>query len=105
MFKNKEGKIRSGWKIAALMASAYGIILILSMILGIVMAGYLMASGDLTINMNISALNFSDYGKQITKSITLWSMFIQDIILILVPIITWKFIMKRKLSDMGLKPN
>lgn len=98
MFKNKDGKVRSGWKIAGVTAAFVGISGVISLIIGIFVSAYLYQSG----NFNLNTMQFTDNGKIIMNNLTLISLFVQEIIMIITPIIAWKFIMKRPLSNMGL---
>lgn len=104
MFKNKEGKVRSGWKIAAVLAIFYGSMLVLSIIIGIVVSGILMASGDLQAGATAFSYTYTERGQKIMQNINLIMMFLQEIITIILPILAWKITTKRKLSDMGFTP-
>jgi membrane protease YdiL (CAAX protease family) len=101
MFKNKEGKVRSGWKIAIVMAIFYGCVMVVSMVVGVVVSGILMASGDLQAGANAFSYTYSERGQRIMENVNMIMMFIQEIITILLPILAWKISTKRKLSDMG----
>jgi len=98
MFKNREGKVRSGWKIAAMLGSAIGMTILFSIIVRIAASVILMTNGDL----NIQTMEYTEHGNQILANVNLIMMFFQDIVMILTAIIAWKFIMKRPLSNMGL---
>ena len=100
MFKNKEGKVRSGWKIALVMAVCLAITTIFSLVIAGPTTFILIAKGDL----DVSTMVYTERGQQIMNQINTVMMFIQEIVFILTPVIAWKFIMKRNLSDMGLTP-
>jgi membrane protease YdiL (CAAX protease family) len=104
MFKNKEGKVRSGWKIAIVMAIFYGSIMVVSMLVGVLVSGILMASGDLQAGANAFSYTYTERGQKIMENINMIMMFIQEIITIVLPILAWKISTKRKLSDMGFTP-
>ncbi len=104
MFKNKEGKVRSGWKIAAVLAIFYGSMMVLSILVGILVSGILMATGDLQAGVNAFSYSYTERGQKIMQNINLVMMFIQEVITILLPILAWKITTKRKLSDMGFTP-
>ena len=104
MFKNKEGKVRSGWKIAAVLGIFYGSMMILSMIIGMVISGILLASGDLQAGANAFSYTYTERGQKIMENINLVMMFVQQVITILLPILAWRITAKRKLSDMGFTP-
>lgn len=100
MFKNKEGKVRSGWKISAVTVVIYAIIMFLGIVAGIVVGIFLISSGD----FSYSTMEYSEYGKTIMNNLNLILMFVQELVFIFTPIIAWKFIMKRPLSNMGIRP-
>jgi len=98
MFKNREGKIRSGWKIAGVTGVFLGIVGILSVVIGIIAAGFLLLGGEL----DLHTMEFTKNGKRIMDNVTIIAMFLQEVVMIITPIIAWKYIMKRPLSNMGL---
>lgn len=100
MFKNKNGQIRSGWKIAFMMGAFLAILTIISSVIMLLVTVTLTSKGDL----DISTLTYTPHGKQVLKTAGMLMMFLQEIIMILTPVIAWKFIMKRPLSNMGLTP-
>lgn len=100
MFKNKYGKVRSGWKIAAITAVILGIIMIISIIIGIIMVVILLSRGDL----NLATMELSAAGKKLVNDLNPIIMFFSELIMIFTPIIAWKFVMKRPLREMGLGP-
>lgn len=104
MFKNREGKVRSGWKIAAVLAIFYGSILLLSIIVGMIVSVILMASGDLQAGATAYSYTYTERGQKIMENISMVMMFIQETITIILPILAWKITTKRKLSDMGFTP-
>ncbi len=104
MFKNKEGKVRSGWKIAIVMAIFYISIFAVSIVIGIVVSGILMASGDLLAGANAFSYTYTERGQKIMENVNMIMMFIQEVITILIPILAWKISTKRRLSDMGFTP-
>ena len=104
MFKNKEGKVRSGWKIAIVLAIFYGSMMVLSMIIGIIVSFMLMASGDLQAGTNAFNASYTDRGLKIMENVNMVMMFVQEIITIIVPLVAWKISTKRKPSAMGFTP-
>ncbi|MDF2907503.1 MAG: family intrarane metalloprotease protein [Herbinix sp.] len=104
MFKNREGKVRSGWKIAAVLAIFYGSIMVVSIIIGMLVSFTLMATGDLQTGANAFSYSYTERGQKIMENINMIMMFIQEILTILIPILAWKISTKRKLSDMGFTP-
>lgn len=98
MFKNKQGKIRSGWKIAFMLGAAFGSLLVVTIVISLAFSAILIAIGD----FDFQTLSFTDHGMQLFKHLETVLMFVQEIVMIVTPIIAWKFIMKQKLSDMGL---
>ncbi len=104
MFKNKEGKVRSGWKIAIVMAIFYGSIMVFSIAMGILLSGILMASGDLVMGADAFSFTYTERGQRIMENVQTIMMFVQEILTILIPILAWRISTKRKLSDMGFTP-
>lgn len=104
MFKNKEGKVRSGWKIAAVLAIFYASILLVSMLVGIVVSFILMATGDLQAGTTALNATYSDRGLKVMENVNKGMMVVQEILTILIPILAWRITTKRKLSDMGFTP-
>lgn len=99
MFKNKEGKVRSGWKIAAVSAAFFLISNIIGAIIGVIYSFILMANGDIDLTTGVINENVSNH---MLAQLTLVSTFIGEIVMLLTPIIAWKYLMKRPLSHMGL---
>ncbi len=96
MFKNRDGLIRSGWKIAVVIGFYY-LILYLSVIpidkitqLAAAHIGALTPSGGLTENF------YNTY--------FLTVMIVQNIIMIAVPLFFWCILQKKTLSEMGFPP-
>lgn len=100
MFKNKEGKVRSGWKIAAVLAITLAASIILSGILGGIAGSYMSASGDMTVK-SFTDITYTERGESIRKIVNTIAMLLQEIIFIITPIIAWKLVMKRKVTEMG----
>lgn len=97
MFKNKEGKVRSGWKIAAVFGIFLGINLVIGTIIGTVATVVLITAG----NLDPMTMQYTADGTQMMNQLNLILMFIQEIIMIFTPIIAWKYVMKRPLTNMG----
>lgn len=90
MFKNKEGKIRSGWKIAAVLAIYDVLVTFFSILAGIIIGiRYYFNPTDFDYESVINSIN--EYGK-----------IIENIVLILLIVIVWTKFIKRPLSNMGL---
>lgn len=97
MFKNKYGKVRSGWKILFVsLAFILGSFLV-QLLFGIVTGIVLMLTNNAWLIAEIS-----NPGTDIAQTVAFVERIISSLSMILAPIIAWKFIMKRKLSDMGL---
>lgn len=96
IFKDNEGEVRSGWKIAIMLLIQYIFILIATfIIIRVIMLPMLIG-----IQMN-SGEFFG--GDSIEDKIMLVAMFSQEIIMILTPIFCWKIIFKKDLTLIGLK--
>lgn len=100
MFKNKEGKVRSGWKIAFVLAITLAAIFIISAIMGGVVGALMTASGDMIVR-NLTDVTYTARGERILQIVNTVAMFLQEAAFIITSIIAWKLIQKRKLSDMG----
>jgi len=88
MFKNKEGKVRSGWLIAGVTAVSLALIMLVGVAVAIVMAAILTLRG----------LSPED----IVPIIEPVMIYIQEFVMIAVPIFAWAVILKRPLDSMGL---
>ncbi len=100
MFKNKKGKVRSGWKIAIVLAITLAATTIFSAILGGIAGSMLIASGDMIVR-SMTDITYTARGESIIQIVNTVAMLLQEIIFIITPIIAWRLIQKRKLSDMG----
>ena len=100
MFKNKEGKVRSGWKILLTMLVVLGFIFAITLVIQIPLIVYLSKTGDYVVETRYA----TERGNKILSYYSIVSMFIQEILMILIPIISWTKIEKRPIAEMGLKP-
>ncbi len=100
MFKNKEGKVRSGWKIVIVLVITLAATTIITGIIGGIVGAMLAASGDMIVR-SLTDITYTERGEHILGIVNTVAMFLQELIFIITPIIAWKLIMKRKLSDMG----
>jgi len=95
MFKNAEGRVRSGWKIAAALGSFFVILMVVETIVAMVLMFIVVGSVDSI---------WSLYDKLLEQMMA-WSWLLsilQTVVMIAVAMFTWKVIFKRKLSSMGL---
>lgn len=104
MFKNREGKVRSGWKIAAVLAIFLSSITVISIIIGAISSSILLVTGDLKTEAGSMVPIFTEHGQKVMTAINRVMMFVQEILTILIAILAWKISTKRKLSDMGFTP-
>jgi len=98
MFKNKNRKISPFWLIVGVTVAFFVVIGILSAVIGIIVGAILLQNGEL----DPSTLEFSESGNKVMSNINLIGMFLQEIVLIIIPILAWKYIKKRPLSNMGI---
>lgn len=98
MLKNKEGHIRSGWIIAAVTAVLFLFLIILSSIVFIVLIPYMSSNGYL----DVSTMQYTSTGQIFSGKINTVMMFFNEIVMIVVPIIAWKFFLKKSFKSMGL---
>lgn len=101
MLKNKEGKVRSGWKIAAMLGIALAIATFFGTIIYMFPVIYLTLKQDIDL---VTQTAYSESGQKLLDMAYAVAMLIQEIAFILTPVIIWKFFIKRPLSNMGLTP-
>lgn len=95
MFKNSQGKVRSGWKIAAALGSFFVLLMILEFVIAFVLMFTVVGSTN-----SISSLYDTLYERMMEWS---WLLnILQTIIMIAVAVFAWKVIFKRRLGRMGL---
>lgn len=100
MFKNKEGQVRSGWKIAAVSAVMFLSLIIFSSIVFVIFLPYMKSKGYL----DPSTMKYTSSGNEFISKMNTVLMFFNELIMIVVPIVAWKFIFKKSLTKMGLSP-
>lgn len=99
IIKNKDKKVRSGWIIIAVMATFYILQYYLSMILVEIIRKILVATGDINLKTNY----FSEYANWLNDvGLQIVFQILTDSLMIIIPIIVWRFIMKNPISEMGL---
>lgn len=95
IFKNKNSKIRSGWKIFFTLCSFYIITMIASIPITFISTIYS------TFNGNLDIISYDIVNMQ--SNIYYLLMIIQNIVMITLPLIIWKFIEKKEFKQMGLE--
>ncbi len=98
MFKNKDGKIRSGWKIVVVTFTILALLLGFSIVANIIVTKIFISGGNIYLENNV----YTERAEQFLINLNLVISYIQEFIMIFIPIIAWKTFMKRPLSDMGL---
>ncbi|EQF29276.1 CAAX protease self-immunity family protein [Clostridioides difficile CD160] len=97
--KNKDKKVRSGWIIIAVMATFYILQYYSSSILIQILRKILIATGDINPKTNY----FSEYANWLNDvCLPIVFQILTDALMIIIPIIVWRFIMKHPISEMGL---
>lgn len=101
MFKNKDGRVRSGWKVALMMIAFY--VSLAMAVVGSSIVIYIIASSRYGIE------NTQKYEAEVARiaDSPLFNnllMVLMELFIIFVPIIAWRFFIKRPLSNMGLTP-
>lgn len=95
MFKNRDGQIRSGWKIAASLGSFFGISLIAELLV-------------VTILLLLSPLHgrtLNAVSASLDAHLENWAWLlntVQTLVMLAVAVFAWKVIMKRRMAEMGL---
>lgn len=101
MFKNKDGRIRSGWKIAGMLGLFFLSVILIGIVIGILSCIYylpgLFKDGTLDLQGVSDAIKENSF-------ISYATIFTQEILGIIIPVLIWKFIIKRPLFNMGLTP-
>lgn len=95
MFRNSEGKVRSGWKIAAAYGAFFVVISIVGSIVGVIFMFAAVGQVD----------SISSFWDEYTAVMAQWNwlfMVLQTLSMIAVPVFAWKVIFKRCLDSMGL---
>jgi uncharacterized protein len=91
MFKNRFGKVRSGWKIAATLSTALLLTLVVQLIAVLIAVALMPAEGSLDERITAATEQFG------------WLLtLLQEAVMIAVPVFAWKKLSKRPLKDMGL---
>ncbi|MBY2483487.1 CPBP family intramembrane glutamic endopeptidase [Clostridioides difficile] len=99
IIKNKDKKVRSGWIIIAVMSTFYIFQYYSSIILVEILRKILIARGDINLKTNY----FSEYVNWLNDvGLPIVFQILTDALMILIPIIVWRFIMKNPISEMGL---
>lgn len=100
MLKNKEGKVRSGWIILLTMVAGFGLLTALTTVIQIPIVSYLTSTGD----YDLATQYASDKAIRIINIYSYVSMFLQELVMIIIPILAWTKFVKEPISSMGLKP-
>lgn len=100
MIKNKEGKVRSGWKILLTMLIMFASILVVTLIVQLPLIAYLSKTGDYILETRYA----SERANKIFSYYSKGDMVIQEILMILIPILSFTKFSKQPISNMGLKP-
>lgn len=99
LVKNKNGQVRSGWIVLAVMAAYYLIMYVLSFLLIEAMRKNLISTGDI----NEATGELSAYVNWLNDvALPIIMQVLTDSVMILICVITWRFIMKRPAREMGL---
>ncbi|MEG0295345.1 MAG: CPBP family intramembrane glutamic endopeptidase [Clostridium sp.] len=96
MFRNSNNEVRSGWKIAAVIGTMFGFSILTSLILGIILGIYLVATGNVN-GGEVSTTLIT--GNSLMNAV---AMILSNIATIAAVILMWKVFQKKRVSDMGL---
>lgn len=97
MLKNKEGMIRSGWKLLLTIFVLYVSIFVISSLLSLPIFAYFAKSGDYVAKTQYVSERAGAFFSYFTNAI-------QIILMILVPVLSWTKFSKQPVGAMGLKP-
>lgn len=103
LFKNKEGKVRSGWKVAGMI----GAVFLASMLIGIVVSfiSIIFYTVKMAVSGGITPDNLTRELESFSEGNSMLSILLmplQELVIIILPVVTWKYLFKRPLSKMGL---
>lgn len=98
MLRNKNGRIRSGWKVLAVLGTCLGLKMIIQMVITVPVQSNLIKSGDII----LETTEFTERGKKVVGFYSIISLVIQNLIFLLLPLLTWKKVMGRPYRLMGL---
>lgn len=99
LVKNRYGQVRSGWIVLAVMAAYYLIMYVLSSLVIEVMSRHLISTGDINkVTGELSA--YVDWLNAVALPIIM--QVLTDSVMILICVITWRYIMKRPAREMGI---
>lgn len=100
IFKNKDGLVRSGWIIIGVMAVLYAATFLLSYAYIGIMEKFLINSGDI----NPVTRELSPYVEWLNINvIPIINQIATDVVMIALPVITWKCLMKHPLKKLGIQ--
>lgn len=94
LFKNKDGQIRSGWIIAGVTLACFLIAFILA-----IPAGFIVIFVNIIRN---DTLNFAEVVGNSVHVMNIVGILLQQGVFLAVPIITWKYVLKRPMVSMGI---
>lgn len=98
MIRNKEGKLRSGWKITAVTGAFLMSSIVIVMLISMIMAGVVISQGE----FNMETMEYTERGLQMMLFADILGLFAQEIVIILTVIIAWRVVMKQPLRSIGL---
>lgn len=99
MFKNHRGQVRSGWKIAIMMLITIVVILICGTIISLIQVALAYSQSLVDGNLDMNELKQNMESNSVLNGIIL---FVQEAMFIIVPLVIWKFFIKRSFTNMGL---
>ena len=100
MFRNKNGEIRSGWKIAEMLGIVFGVLFLLIFVIQFGFTSVMIATGNLDQATGMA----TPFAYQIAALLSGSMMFIQSAVMIVMPILLWTRRLKKEKSALGLPP-
>lgn len=98
MFKNKNGELRAGWKIAGMLGAVFVSLFLLIFAIQFGFSFIMIATGNLNASTGIG----TPLAYQIAAVINASMMFIQTLVMIGIPILLWRKGLKKDLRSLGL---
>lgn len=100
VFKNKNGELRSGWKIAGMLGTVFGVLFLLMFLIQFGFVFIMTTTG----NLDPTTAAATPLAFQTAAIINSSMMFLQTIVMITIPILLWTKVLKKDKASLGLPP-
>ncbi len=100
VFKNKNGELRSGWKIAGMLGTVFGVLFLLMFLIQFGFVFIMTTTG----NLDPTTAAATPLAFLTAAIINSSMMFLQTIVMITIPILLWTKVLKKDKASLGLPP-